>query len=319
MNRLIRSLVAGWLILAGAGSVWADDPIWDPPHGMIAVEVQKSNHQLVAVNGSASFAPLPDGTVFFTRNVAGNFILYNTLGGKLGNDDLIGGIANRTTPSETGPFPAATPTSTVLLTDDPGFVTSVGTVDPDLESFPIGYLMSVHFMNSLMFYDGVAWTEPVSGERLRVADINGIDDPAVDLGRTPSDLEATYTGTSSGELGTMNLSVRTGTFNTVHSHFTYQLSREDGGVPAVGAYMIEVTLSGEDVSNTGGPALLDSDPIFILFNNQLDTTDPDGGGPLLSEFQRAIAAARQVPEPSTSAMVVAIAAALAGIRRRNRP
>ncbi len=271
----------------------ADDPAFSPPHGLIQVEVNAAN-KLVITNG------VGDLTGKLSTNAVGQTIVRHNVGGfSTGTPfgTVLGGIAERdgNAPSST----LASSTSTKLLADDPGYIA-------EASGLPANYLLSANFYNALRYHDGTSggtWTQPVSDTQLNALDLTGADDTVATTGGPAGDLETIYTATSSGLLGTTNLDV-SGANGSLHAHLGYMLSRTGGGIPEVGAYMIEVGLSAREVGGAG--AVLDSDPIFIVFNNQLST----------SQYNNAAFAAIALPEPTTAVMVTAVGAALVGLRRR---
>ncbi len=325
-----------------AALVWAnaahtargDDPLWGPPHGMFFVDVV--DDKIVSQFGAVDFKPPqePDDPQVFFFNDAGNTILAHNLGGQIINPDpdpptpILGGIAERTLidpslslsnqPLPKGQMPAATAESTVLMADDPGFM-SDATPFPGNVLFPSGYRLTASFHGSLMFFDPdiMAWTQP-TGEKLSVIDHTGKDETVTDgNGENPTVDPLVLDATTSGLVGTVNLGISP-PGSSIHSHLVYELRREDGAAPARGAYMIELTLSAEQVfvfEEGVGPILEDSDPLFILFNNRLDQ-DPVIGD--IGEFADAIEQAKSatVPEPTTAMIVAAVGTGLLGLRRR---
>ncbi len=274
----------------------ADNPRYSIPHGMLRVEVEDS--KIVVNSGEAD---LEDQVTF---NAAGQSIMAHNVGNA--EAQIMGGIAERdgsTNPSN--PIPA-TSTTALLLADDPGFATE--------PSLPGRYQLSANYFNALRFFPegGGAWTQPVSGEELKVFDLNG----ANSSNGPPADLVVNFTQDSKGRLGKINIGdtdliddIITGeeTVVGIHGHVGYLLSRPlDGGIPTRGAYMIELTVSGQSLDGSG-PVLQDSDPIFIVFNNQLDEIG----------FGAAVSAAEALPEPSTAVIVTAVGVGLIGLRRRD--
>ncbi len=294
MRRCLTLFAAPALLLGAAAHVSADPPLFQPPHGMLLVEID-DNDKLFSTEGVAGF----EGTDKFTTNAAGNTILMHDLAGT----GILGGIAERDGDS---PLNAATATSTKLLADDPGFFIGGGGSPPNI-------LISVNFHNTLRYFAPGAsqWTD-ASGEQLRIFDLTNFDN----TGAGDADLQVTLDSASSGEVGTINLDVTQPSAIPglppagIHAHVGYELSRPgDSGVPAPGAYMMELTLSGREFPDTGGPVLTNSDPIFVVFNNQLDET----------QYKAAVTAAEALPEPTTAAIVTALGAAgLMGLRRRHR-
>ncbi len=297
MSRLFNwtlSIAAGVMAWSGSAAL-ADPPLFAPPHGLMVVEIDENN-QLFSNSATGEF----DSSMIHV-NAAGQTILAHNKGGFLTGPVRIfpGGIAERDGDSPTDP---ATTSSKKLLADDPGIFADGGVFPaPD-------YVVSMNFHNALRFFDGVAWTQPVNGEELRIFDLTNNDD----TNGPPADLELVMTGETSGLLGTVNIG-RTGTavapinVTGIHGHLGYELSRPDDGVPAVGAYMIELTISATEDPSAGSPVLGDSDPIFVVFNNQLNTAD----------YGQAVSAAQALPEPSTAVIVTAIGVGgLLGFRRR---
>ena len=117
------------------------------------------------------------------------------------------------------------------------------------------------------------------------------------------------TENTSGLRGAINIGVAPGVGEEVHGHLGYALALNDNSAPpTVGAYMLELTLSALDVSDVQtGPQLADSDPIFVIFNNQLST---EGSAV-------AVGAAEALPEPSTAMIVTAMGVGLIALRKRS--
>lgn len=329
----IVATVALCLIVTG---VRADGPSFGPPHGMLKVEV--IDNKIVGNSGQLSF----EDRVTFDAD--GHSILYHAEGeGQKTNEEetLLGGIADRTVKAinpTTGAWidiGAATPSSTVIFADDPGFISSGGPFD----SFPAEYLLRATFSGALRYFteDSVAWTRPVSGEQLRVFDMTLRDDPFEDdkietggTGRVPAGfLEAIYDAGSDDLDRPINLQIRPDS-SQIHAHLGYELSIPDGDddptnnplAPAKAAYMIELRLSAINIGSafdppdSEDPVIEDSDPIFFIFNNQLSTVLGDPSDPFSSDFGRAISAAMELPEPSTAVMMIGLSMMVMSRRRR---
>ncbi len=283
------------LCLLAVATTMADDPAFEPPHGLIQVEVD-TNNRLFVSGGVAGLT----GKV--STNAAGQAVVrHNVSAFSTGTPfgQVLGGIAERDGSNPSGTL--ATSSSTALVADDPGYIVEAGGLPPD-------YLLSVSFFNAIRYHDGTsggAWTEPVSDTQLRAVDLTGQDDTVALTGGPAGDLETVYTTSSSGLLGTTNLDVSSGN-GSIHAHLGYVLNRTGGGIPEVGAYMIEVGLSAQEVGGNSGSVFQDSDSIFIVFNNQLNSTD----------FASATNAAIALPEPTTAMMVTAAGAAVLTLRRR---
>ncbi len=275
-----------------------DSPRWTSVHGLLNVEVDE-NDKIFVDSGRAAFL----NPARFTTNAAGQTILKHDRGGVDADtgDPILGGLAEidgNNVPS------VATASSTVLLGDDPGFIT-------DATGLPPEHLLRVNFMNALRYFPagGTDWIAPPNGEELLIFDLQP------DAGFPAADTLLTLDGGTAGTVGTINIGA-TGevfldpvtnepTFAGIHGHLGYRLSRPDDGIPAPGAYMIEFTLSAQDLGGTGS-VLQDSEPIVAAFDNQLSN----------AEFAAAITAAEALPEPSTAAIVTAVGLGLVGIRRR---
>lgn len=278
----------------------ADGPQFQPPHGMLVVEFDEDN-KLFSNSGAAGFAYNPTDPASVNRitvNTTGNTILKHDLGG----EGILGGIAERDGELFTQ---AATADSTVLWADDPGFAVGGGV-------FPPNTLISVNFHNSLQYYDPAvdAWMAPPGDEQIRV--FQWI--PGDQTGANDADLEVILDTNGVGRVGRVNLDVTKSpptpgsAMPGFHAHVGYELSRPgDGGVPAFGAYMMEISLSARQFPDMGGPSYTDSDSIFVVFNNQLDPTD----------FESAVSAAEVLPEPTAAMMVLTLGSlGLVGLRRR---
>ena len=289
--RIQIMLGIGFTVMTTAGATLptahADAPQFQPPHGMLRVELD-DNDKLFADSGAAMF----DDPSFFTTNVLGQTILRHNLGG----DNVIGGIAEVDGDSFNDPEAdevPATPASTRLLTDEPGFL--IGG-----EGFPADIRVSVNLHNNLQYFapGGTHWTDPPNGERILVKDLIGGDNTVADTDPPEliQDLEVLITEDTFGALGTISLDIsQPPQFPgfpppLVHAHVGYELSRPDadtGGIPAMGAYMIELTLSGKEFPGPGGLELEDSQPIFVVFNNQLDEAG----------YNAAVTAAEAISQP----------------------
>lgn len=292
MKRYIQAMAFSIASIGIAGLAQADPFQWSAPHGMLRVEVD-NNNKIFSNTGLFGF----ENQV--STNAVGQTVLAHNV--RQFDSDLgltpLGGIADRGALPDANNIAgiAATANSTLLVTDDPGFLS---------ESLPEDQLMRVNFHNSLRFFNGTSWTSPQNGEELTVFDLSGSDE----TGGPGANLQVVLTGSGSDLQGTINIGVSPGGGEEIHGHLGYALERGDGSnlPPTVGAYMMELTLSALDVSVGGtGLQLQDSDPIFVIFNNQLD-----GSG-----FDAAVAGAQALPEPSTIMMVV-IGAGLIGLRKR---
>lgn len=326
-------MAAALLGAHAANTARADNPLWGPPHGMFFVDVL--DDKIVSQFGAVDFGPpqSPDDPQVFFFNDVGNTILAHNLGGQIINlppdppTPVLGGIAERALVDPTQPItnqpvsksqlPPAVTASTVLLADDPGFL-SDATPFPGNEIFPGGYRLTASFHGQLMWFDpdAMAWTHPAN-EQLSVVDHTGKDETVIDEhGQNPVNDPIVIDGTQTGLRGAWNVGVSP-PGGSIHSHPVYELRRQDGSAPARGAYLIKLILSAEqiDFEDGVGPILEDSDPLFILFNNRLDQ-DPLIGD--IGEFAAAINQAKSatVPEPATAMIVVAAGTGLLGLRRR---
>ncbi len=279
---LIATMVSAVALGAGQQAQAGDDPVVFPPHGMFRVQID-GNNKLFSNSGAAAFDET-NNPGLFTTNAAGHTVFGHNVGNSIAEQDGDLAIGN-----------PAGPTSTTLWTDDPGY-----TANADI--FPVNSVLSLNLHNSLRYFasGGTQWDTPLNGEQLRVFDLFGGDD----TGGAAADLSVTITGSTSGHLGTINIDNAEPAGGVImvtglHGMMGYELTRADSGIPAQGAYMIELTLSATE-------GLMDSDPIFVVFNNQLGASD----------FSAAVAAAQTLPEPSTALLVVAVGAGLIGLKRR---
>ena len=308
------------VLFSAAGTVLADAPFYDTPHGMLFVEADHqsgklfSNRGAVDLNGSA------------TTNALGQTILFHGLNPFNENGTrILGGIADRDGAMLGNNATASSPT---VFTDIPGFTTSTNLN----ENFvPVDHLMQVSFHNSIQYFNPNtgAWTDPVNNEQIRVYDFTFADDTDGPPQFGPGEpLEVIIDGTTSGFLGKFNLeetkTATGGGIESAHAHLGFELSVTDGTpsdpsdntvVPTPGAYMIELTMSALERTGTDPhvfeqSAFADSDSIFFLFDYRMDETS--------MTFTDAVNAAEQLPEPSTAAIVAVVGLGVIGLRRRGR-
>lgn len=324
MHRYLKPILSATTVLAltaGQALATSDGPFFTPPHGLLQPILNPDN-KIVVLSGAGVFAQL--GAL--PMNQLGQTILPHDFTGSFFDFSqskflfTAGGIAERLAgaDSTTAPFALApgsgdtAATAELLQTDDPGFLAS---------AFPDGTLLKATFIGPLRIFDDntMTFTAPTGGERLRISDFNGID---IDFtGTSPETNVAILDATGFGPQGTINVGV-SGFLNdgtpdpggSIHAHIRYELDRAGGGIPEHNPYLIELRLSAEQVMGVGGGGLsststteiLDSDSIFILFDNQ---SDP-------GVFDSAVAAAVAMPEPSTAMIVVGAGLGILGIRKR---
>ena len=308
MKQASSIFVALVLLLNVANAIAeGDGPLAGSPHGMFAVWVDE-NQKLFSRDGSGDFDDKDDplDRSFFTKNLSGHTILMHSLVGDTG----LGGIVERNGWADK--FTPATESTTHLLTDDPGFFIEANV-------FPgVDYLFSVNFHNALRYFapGATQWSDPLNHEELVIRDINETDGSGQE-----GSLVVTVTEDTSDLVGTINISETPGGVfgvGSIHGHLAYELSRPDGQRPPDGAYMLELTLSGRDISGADRPPLVDSDPIFVIFNNRLSTDLDDPMDPRSSAFGRAAAAAEALPEPTTGILLVTLGGGWIVFTRRNR-
>ena len=292
-RRLLMSTVFLAVFTVTDAGVWADIPEFVPePHGMLSVRIDE-NDKIFSNSGAANFSLAETGIDRFTANERGQTILWHDLGAEFGDGTVIlGGLAERDGESVFNQDPATRDT-TLLRADDPGYFIGAG-------AFPERIRLSLNLHNSLRYFGPGAthWTAPPNGETLRVYDLTNKDNTVADNepDELRQDLEVFITGESLGKLGTISLAT-TGRAPFpgqpapgIHAHVGYELSQPDEQRPAFGAYMIELTLSGREYPGPEGVVLEDSDPIFVVFDNQSNEHSED-------LFEDAVAAAEALPMP----------------------
>jgi len=161
-------------------------------------------------------------------------------------------------------------------TDDPGYDSEIGT-------FTSGTKVSYNTVGSLQFWNGTGWGQ-AGMERVR---LDG------NLGE-----ESFFSGTGiSGALA--GLVGQAGVGGVVHEHLDMTLSRIGAGVPAVGAYMFQLYLSGD--------GLVASDSFLMVINQGLEE----------EAFEMSVQALA-VPEASTWLMLLAGVGLIGTVTARRR-
>ena len=292
--------VTGLCGMLTTAAMAGDGPFYAPPHAMLFVEIDENNK--LFSNSGVNF----DASKF-TTNALGHTILKHDKGGVDINTTPFtvypGGIAER---DGDAPLTPATTASTKKLADDPGFNMAPNVLPG------VGYIFAATYHNALRYFDGSEWSTPINGEQIRIFDLDP-DDSSGDV--VPhADLELFLTQDTSGPIGTINITQskeggQPGSVTGVHGHVGYELSQPDGQIPAFGAYMIELTVSATQTPAAGGPIVEDSNPIFVIFDNQSDEINGDF-------YDNAVTAAEQLPEPSSAILLAATGVGLLGMRRR---
>jgi hypothetical protein len=161
-------------------------------------------------------------------------------------------------------------------TDDPGYDSAPGT-------FAAGAILDYAALGSLMFWNGAQWQATVPGNEYVRLDGNLGEDTRWSVGGVTGDL--------TGLIG------QAGANGQIHEHLDMSVARVGGGVPAVGAYLIQLQLT--------MPALVSSEPFYVAINRGLAAAD----------FEMAVQALA-VPEAQSWAMLTAGMLLLACARRR---
>ena len=164
-------------------------------------------------------------------------------------------------------------------TDDPGFDSTAGT-------FAAGTLINYRALGGLQFWTGSAWQPAVLANEFVRLDGN--------LGELTSWHTSGVQGDASGLVG------QAGAAGQVHEHLDFSVARMGGGVPSVGAYLIQLQLT--------SPTYASSVPFYMAFNRGLSE----------ASFETAVTALAAVPEGQTWALMgVGVLAMGAFMRRRN--
>lgn len=186
-------------------------------------------------------------------------------------------------------------------TANPGFAT-----EHDVSPGPLaaGSILNYRTLGTLSFWDGTSWNAAGTDERLHV------------LGNFFEDSIYTGSGILGDAIGVVGSAASDG---TLHSHVDFCVENQGlagcpdsgaeiaGNSPLTGAYLIEMSIFGNDSTNTN---LLysDSDPFFIAFNNGLSEMD----------FEASIGALTAVPVPAAVWLFGSGLLGLVGVgRRRN--
>lgn len=164
-------------------------------------------------------------------------------------------------------------------TDDPGF-------DSDAGAFAMGTLINYSALGNLQFWNGSAWAALV---------------PASEFLRLDGNLGEQTRWHSTGVLGdTSGLVGQAGAAGQVHEHLDFSVARTGGGVPSVGAYLVQLQLV--------SPSYSSSAPFYMAFNRGLSEAD----------FETAVGALAAVPEGQTWALMgLGLLAIGAHMRRRS--
>lgn len=188
-------------------------------------------------------------------------------------------------------------------TDDPGFAT-----EHDVSPGPLaaGSVLNYRTLGTLSFWDGSSWSAADASTSVHV------------LGNLFEDSIYTGSGLLGDAVGVLGSAASDGTF---HSHVDFCVENQglagcpDDGAeiaansPAMGAYLIEMSIFGNDSTNT---SLLysDSDPFFIAFNNGLSEVDFEAGIDAL--------ATTAVPVPAAAWLFGSGLLGLVGVGRRRK-
>jgi PEP-CTERM motif len=164
-------------------------------------------------------------------------------------------------------------------TDDPGYDSAPGT-------FAAGTLVNYTAMGSLMFWNSSQWVSSVPTSEFVRFEGN--------LGEETRWTAGGVSGDASGLIG------QAGADGVIHEHVDMSVARMGGGVPAVGAYLIQMQLT--------SPSLTSSDSFYMVFNRGLSDDD----------FEMAVQALA-VPEASSWAMLAAGLGVVCAVARRRRP
>lgn len=164
-------------------------------------------------------------------------------------------------------------------TDDPGFDNEPGT-------FAAGTILTYRALGSLQFWNGSAWTAAVLGnEYLRLDGNTGEDTRWNPLG---------LVGDLTGLIG------QAGVNGQIHEHLDFSVARTGGGIPTVGAYLVQLQLESS--------AHLTSAPYYMAFNRGLSDAN----------FEMAVEALA-VPEAQTWLMMLAGLIGVAAFAQRRQP
>ncbi len=327
MHRYLTSILAATTVLAltaGPAAATSDGPFFAPPHGLLQ-PILNSDNKIVVLQGAGIFA----GLGALPMNQAGQTILPHDFAGTVPGiidghafPKTAGGIAERLAGFDSASAPFAFGPDSLdtagdaefLQADDPGFL---------MGALPDGFLLKATFIGPLRIFDDatMAFTAPTGGERLRISDFDGIDIATNFSGASPASNVAILDATSVGDQGTINVGVsgflNDGTADpggVIHAHIRYELDRAGGGIPEHNPYLIELRLSAEAVMSAGdgsdgsATSILDSDSIFILFDNQSAA----------GVFDDALAVAVAMPEPATALIVAGSGLWLLGFRRNKK-
>lgn len=165
------------------------------------------------------------------------------------------------------------------LTKAPGYDSETGT-------FAANTIVNYAALGSLQFWNGSVWAATVPGNEFVKIEGN--------LGEDTRWTAVGITGDLTGLLGQASAN------GIVHEHLDMSVARVGGGVPAVGAYLIQLQLTASGYAS--------SDGYYLALNRGLDDM----------AFEAAVGALAPIPEPQTWALMLAgLAATGLVLRRRN--